>query len=64
MKRVIFTVLLFMLLCIFTQGIVFADEIYQDENGVWTNIPRSGNSAGSGNSGKNGNIVSEGLNAV
>ena len=42
MKRSVFSALLLVALVVFSQHIVFADEIYQDENGVWTNRPKSG----------------------
>ncbi len=38
--KIAVSLLVFLLFSI--QGVVFADEIYQDENGVWTNRPKSG----------------------
>jgi hypothetical protein len=42
MKIIIFSLSLLVFLLLPRQGFVFAEEIYQDENGVWTNRPQLG----------------------
>ena len=66
--KIAVSLLVFLLFSI--QGVVFADEIYQDENGVWTNRPRLGVSSkseasrsGGLNSVSHGEASSEAINS-